>query len=79
MFAGLTPRCVVLAGSWDEDRSGTVDKKEFGNAVRALGFDVSQADTDALFDSLDDDKSGALEYKELNLMLRKGAGSDERR
>ena len=29
------------------------------------------------FDSLDDDKSGSLEYKELSLMLRKGAGSEK--
>ena len=29
-----------------------------------------------VFDALDEDKSGALEYKELNVMLRKGAGSE---
>jgi len=61
---------------WDEDKSGTIDKKEFGKAVRALGFDVDEADTDAVFDSLDDDKSGSLEYAELNEMLRKGVGSE---
>ena len=37
---------------------------------------MTQADTDAVFDALDDDKSGQLEYKELNVMLRKGAGSE---
>ena len=69
-------RVVDLFRLWDEDRSGTVDKAEFHKAVRALGFDVEREDTDAVFDSLDDDNSGTLEYKELALMLRKGAGSE---
>ena len=30
---------------------------------------------DLVFDSLDNDKSGSLEYKELNKQLRVGAGS----
>ena len=47
-------RVVDLFKAWDDDRSGTVDKKEFFKAVRSLGFDVSQEDTDAVFDSLDD-------------------------
>ena len=74
-LARSSSRVVDLFRAWDEDRSGTVDKKEFYKAVRALGFDVEQKDTDAVFDSLDDDKSGTLEYKELNEMLRKGVGS----
>ena len=69
---------VDLFKQWDEDRSGTVDKKEFCKAVRSLGFKVEKRDADAVFDSLDDDKSGELEYKELNLMLRKqGAGASQ--
>ena len=59
-------RVVDLFRAWDEDGGGTVDKKEFHKAVRSLGFDVAREDTDAVFDSLDDDRSGALEYKELN-------------
>ena len=70
-------RVVDLFRAWDEDRSGTVDKGEFHKAIRALGFDVEQADSDAVFDSLDDDKSGFLEYKELNTMLRKGEGAEK--
>ena len=69
-------RVVDLFRMWDEDRSGTVDKGEFHKAVRALGFDVQREDTDAVFESLDDDKSGNLEYKELNEMLRKGVGAE---
>ena len=44
--------------------------------MRALGFDVTEADATAVFNSLDDDKSGTLEYKELNKMLRAGLGAD---
>ena len=40
-------RVVDLFRAWDEDKSGTVDKKEFHAAVRALGFDVAREDTDA--------------------------------
>ena len=59
-------RVVDLFRAWDEDRSGTVDRREFHKAVRALGFDVSEEDAGAVFDSLDEDGSGNLEYKELN-------------
>ena len=41
--------------------------------ARAL---VGSVELRAVFDSLDDDKSGLLEYKELAEMLRKGAGAD---
>ena len=69
-------RVVDVFRMWDEDKSGTVDKKEFHKAIRALGFEVEKADTDAVFDSLDADGSGNLEDKELNEMLRKGVGSE---
>ena len=38
---------------------------------------MDQSDTDAVFDSLDADGSGSLEYKELNAMLRKGSGAEK--
>jgi Ca2+-binding EF-hand superfamily protein len=69
-------RVVDLFRAWDEDKSGTVDKKEFFKAIKSLGFEVERTDSDAVFDTLDADRSGMLEYKELNEMLRKGAGSE---
>ena len=48
-------RVVDLFRAWDEDRSGSVDKKEFHRAIRSLGFDVQMEDSDAVFDSLDAD------------------------
>merc|ERR1711965_785759 len=71
-LARSSERVVDLFKKWDEDNSGKIDKREFTRAVRALGFaDISEKDAGAVFDMLDDDKSGELEYKELNLMLRK--------
>ena len=75
-LARSSSRVVDLFRAWDEDGGGTIDKKEFHKAIRALGFEVEKDQTDAVFESLDDDNSGKLEYKELAEMLRKGAGAD---
>jgi Ca2+-binding EF-hand superfamily protein len=75
-LARSSQRVVDLFRIWDEDKSGTVDKKEFHKAINALGFEMERYITDAVFESLDDDKSGNLEYKELNEMLRKGVGAE---
>ena len=61
-LARSSSRVVDLFRAWDEDRSGSVDKSEFHKAVRALGFDVEREHSDAVFDSLDADHSGSLEY-----------------
>ena len=64
-------RVLDLFRVWDEDQSGTVSKKEFRRALPVLGFkDVSREVVDALFDSLDGDKSGTIEYRELQKLLR---------
>ena len=73
----LKQRFEALDHDGSHDKSGTIDKKEFHKAVLELGFDVHRDVADAVFASLDDDHSGALEYKELNHMLRKGAGSEK--
>ena len=71
-LARSSDRVIDLFKKWDEDNSGKIDKREFCHAVRALGFrEISNDVAGAVFDSLDDDKSGHLEYKELNMMLRK--------
>ena len=68
--------CCSLFKKWDDDKSGKIDRKEFAQAVRALGFDVDDDEAGAVFDSLDDDGSGELEYAELNTMLRKNVHGD---
>ena len=36
----------------------------------ALGFEVTQAESDECFTSLDKDRGGKIEYKELNMLLQ---------
>ena len=67
-------RVIDLFREWDSDGSGTVSKKEFAKAMPELGFDASEQDVSALFDSMDPDGSGALSLDELNKQLRRGAG-----
>ena len=46
---------------WDEDQSGYVDKKEFRKGVATLGYHVPQSEVDAIFDSIDVNRSGTLD------------------
>ena len=68
-------RVIELLQSWDSDKSGDISKKEFRKAVRALGFsDARDREVDAVFDEIDDDGSGRVDYKELNRKIREMAG-----
>ena len=68
-------RVIDLFRKWDEDGNGTISKKEFRRAVRALGFDffANAGEIDMVFDDFDMDGNGTLDYKELNKKLRQGA------
>lgn len=61
-----------LFREWDADGNGRVSKAEFHNALATLGLEVSNAESSAIFDSLDDDGSGSIEFGELNSKLRRG-------
>ena len=63
--SGLTS----LLSSWDEDEDGDVDKKDFWQALRSLKLGFTKEQADSLFDSLDVDGSGSLEYEELEELL----------
>ena len=65
-------RVIDLLREWDEDGNGLVDKKEFRKAVAAFGFEANKEVVDALFDSLDVDGGGTLDYNELNKAFRPG-------
>ena len=72
-------RVIDLFRSIDADRSGTVSRAEFCNALEAL-FESLNSDEEydpaagnALFNSIDSDGSGCIAYKELNTALRRGA------
>ena len=54
----------------EEDGSGTVDCKEFTRALLLLGVPCTRDEAEELFDDLDMDGSGELEYRELYRQLR---------
>jgi len=65
-------RVIDLFRDWDEDGSGSIDKKEFRKSIAALGYKAPKQDIDAVFDELDKDRSGQVDYHELNKALRRG-------
>ena len=71
-------RVMDLFRAWDADKSGTIEKKEFGVALRSLGMQTPRAVIDQLFDYFDFDRSGSLDYAELNKKLRRTIEIDER-
>ena len=66
-------RVIDLFRRWDVDGSNSVDRKEFRKAIRHVGFDVEVEELDMLFDELDPDRSGSIDFRELNASLRQGA------
>ena len=66
-------RVMDLFRMWDVDGDGQVTKKEFRKAVMTLGFTVERKEVDALFELLDKDKGGSIEYRELNRFLKRDA------
>ena len=64
-------KLIDLFREWDTDGNGAIDKKEFRQAVAALGYDVPKKEVDKLFDALDDVKDGMIEYGEFKQALSK--------
>ena len=60
-----------LFHDWDIDGNGGVDKKEFRKAIALLGYSVKKKQIDALFDRLDVDKEGFIDFGELKKALHK--------
>ena len=46
---------------WDKNGDGQISKKEFRQAVVALGFEVPRAEVDALFEMFDKDGSNSID------------------
>lgn len=57
-------RVVDLFREWDEDSSGTVDRREFFVAMALLGLTVTRGQSNELFDSLDLNGNGSIDFKE---------------
>ena len=62
-------RLIDLFREWDDDGNGALDKKEMRAAVAALGYEAPKFAIDELFDMIDVDKSGWIEFHELKFAL----------
>ena len=51
-------------GEFDKDGNGAIDLLEFRELVAALGLEVERAEAEALFDSIDSDEEGTIDYEE---------------
>jgi hypothetical protein len=60
---------IDLFKAWDANHDGRVSRTEFQRAMASLSFDAPKATIDALFNYMDKDKSGYIEYKELHTLL----------
>ena len=70
-LAGSRNRVVDMLTEWDTDGDKLVSKREFRRAVLQLGFTFcSVEDIDTVFDAIDEDRSGAVDFRELNSQLR---------
>ena len=53
---------------WDTDKNGTVDRAEFGEAVRSLGArNASEDEIQAAYDQLDLDQSGEIDCEYMHI------------
>ena len=63
-------RVVDIFHQYDDSGDGLIDAAEFGKALRELGLrDASDADIGAVFNSMDPDGSGEIEFRELHDLL----------
>jgi len=62
-----------LFRDWDTDGDGEVSRKEFHEAMAALGLEVPKEHIDRLFNEWDSDGGGSLEFAELKKILSRPA------
>jgi len=64
-------RTVDTFRQWDVDASGSISKREFREALTAMGITARKAAFEKTFDTLDVDLSGSIDYRELNAQMRR--------
>ena len=64
-------RVLDLFKKWDEDGSGTIQKKELRKALSALGHNASEVAVSELFNSFDTGGNGMIEYKEFHRAIQR--------
>ena len=72
----LAPHSPAAARSNPTLSQGEIDRTEFRQAGQSMGFAADLAEIDAVFNEIDEDGSGAIEYHELSKVLRGGAGQN---
>lgn len=65
-----TSRVMDVFSSWDLDNDGVISRFEFGKAMTAMGMKTTKKDVMMLFNSIDIDQNGFIEYKELHRVLK---------
>ena len=62
-------RVIDFLQDLDADGSGMVERGEWMNGMRALGLNIPDAEISAIFDAIDEDGSGIIDFKELRRAL----------
>lgn len=69
-------RVIDMFKQWDADSSGSIDRDEFRGMIQKLGErggpQLKKSEVDAIFQLIDTDQSGLIEFRELNKVLRQG-------
>ena len=60
-----------VVAEWDKDGSGTIDRSEFVDQVKALGLKESNEDIAGIFMQMDEDSSGELSVDEIMNAMKK--------
>lgn len=73
-FEGSMTKAIDLFREWDVDKSGKIAKDEWRRAIELIGFgNAPQDEVDELFNEIDTDRTGTIEYEELYKLLRVGS------
>ena len=70
VVASQLQRVISLFQAWDVNQDKRIDRREFLKAMRQLGINARRSTIEELFDYLDDDGQGSLDYQELRSALQ---------
>lgn len=65
----------VIFNEWDVDGDGSVNRVEFGTALRKMGLRLPQQALNDLFDAIDTNNGNTIDYNELKQFMLSGRPS----